>query len=89
VPFAFTTDRHLAATAGDLVLTTLEAAAESRYALAHRGPAAQLLVDYTLAANTQDHPAVMNAVLAGRYGSSCRADYQPKPSQVTACKAVH
>jgi hypothetical protein len=89
VPFAFSAQRHLSFGADDLVVTTLEAPGESRYTMGKSSvPGPQLLVDYTLAANSKSDPSVMSAVLAGKWGSSCRPDYQ-RASQVAACRAVH
>jgi hypothetical protein len=89
VQFSFAADRHLSIGAADLVLTTIEASGESRYTpgkSAVSGP--QLLLDYTLAANTKAYPALVGAVLAAKFGTSCRADYQ-KSSQIAVCRAVH
>ena len=97
VGVSFAPDRHLAAGRGDAALLTLDWP-PTPYNLGnewhdvlprgYQGPTH--LVDFTLAANTQAHPVLMQQVLAKRYGTSASDDYQGgDPSKVAACKAVH
>ncbi|GAC1592436.1 MAG: hypothetical protein NVS3B21_12150 [Acidimicrobiales bacterium] len=99
VPFHFGADRHLAVTAGDLTLTTLEVPPGGPYNLGREwsegflppgfvGP--DLLLDFTFDRNRRAHPQVMDEILAARVGTSCRPEYQGgDPGKIAACRAVH
>lgn len=87
VEFSFTRDRHLARTMDDAVVLTMERGSEGPvrtdppyslgkewspgevFARTRAGPTQ--LVRPTLAANRRAHPAVMEQVRAGRFGTHC------------------
>ncbi len=97
IPFSFSADRHLSKLKEDLILITLERQPiDMGYDLGkefgttfpadYEGPVAFL--DYTLEANQESHPELMEEVLAG-YGTYCDIERQGDQAKVEACKAVH
>ena len=97
LPFKFSEERHLSKEKSDLILITLERAPmDMGYDLGkefgttfpadYEGPVAFL--DYTVEANKEAHPELMEEVIAG-YGTYCDAQRQGDEAKVEACKAVH
>jgi branched-chain amino acid transport system substrate-binding protein len=93
--FGFSEENHGAITLDDVTLVTLERGGQTPYTLGaefgesfpadYVGPTQ--LVDFTLEANRDRHPEVVEALLEGKYGSSLT--YQPDAASEEAFERTH